>query len=97
MAETNKFNAEIRNDFGRGASRRLRHANRLPAIIYGGEKEPQAISLDCIAVFTAQQSANFYEQPIELTIDGSVVTVKPVAIQRHPVTGALIHIDFMRA
>ncbi|WP_406040898.1 50S ribosomal protein L25 [Succinimonas sp.] len=97
MAETNKFTAEVRNVFGKGASRRLRRANRLPAIIYGGNEAPVSISLEYIPVFTAQQSPAFYADPIVLTIDGKEVTVKPVAIQRHPVNGALIHIDFMRA
>ena len=97
MAETNKFTAEVRNVFGKGASRRLRRSNRLPAIIYGGDEAPVSISLEYIPVFTAQQSQAFYSAPIVLTIDGKEVTVKPVAIQRHPVNGALIHIGFMRA
>ncbi len=97
MAETNKFTAEIRKDFGKGASRRLRRNNRLPAIVYGGEEAPVSISLEYIPVFTAQQSQAFYNDPITLTIDGKELVVKPVAIQRHPVSGALVHIDFMRA
>jgi large subunit ribosomal protein L25 len=90
------FDAVVRNDFGKGASRRLRRANQVPAIIYGGDKEALAISLDHAKLFTAQQNEVFYKEPITLNIAGEAVVVKPVAIQRHPVSGTLVHLDFMR-
>lgn len=91
------FDAQVRTDFGKGASRRLRRANLLPVIVYGGDKEPVALQIDSIRAFTAQQNMEFYKEPITLNLDGSAIVVKPVAIQRHPVNGTLIHIDFMRA
>ncbi|MBO6010111.1 MAG: 50S ribosomal protein L25 [Ruminobacter sp.] len=92
-----KFDAQIRNDFGKGASRRLRRSNLLPVIVYGGDKEPVALSLDNAKLFTAQQNKSFYEESIVLAVaGGEEIAVKPVAIQRHPVNGTLIHIDFMR-
>ncbi|MGN1393334.1 MAG: 50S ribosomal protein L25 [Succinivibrionaceae bacterium] len=90
------FDAEVRNDLGKGASRRLRRSNRLPVIVYGGSEAPLTLSLDHAKTFTAQQNMSFYEEPITLNIDGKALVVKPVAIQRHPVNGTLIHIDFMR-
>lgn len=91
------FDAQVRNDFGKGASRRLRRANQLPVIVYGGEEAPVALSLDHAKVFTSQQNMAFYNEPITLNVEGKALVVKPVAIQRHPVNGTLIHIDFMRA
>ncbi len=92
-----RFEAKIRKDFGKGASRRLRRSNLLPVIVYGGGKEAVALSLDGIRVFTAQQNKAFYEETIVLAVEGGEeIAVKPVAIQRHPVSGTLIHIDFMR-
>ena len=92
-----KFDAQIRNDFGKGASRHLRRSNLLPVIVYGGDKEPVALALDNAKLYTAQQNKAFYEDAIVLAVaGGEEISVKPVAIQRHPVNGTLIHIDFMR-
>ncbi len=91
------FECTVRKDFGKGASRRLRRNNGVPAIIYGGNEDALAIALDHAKVFTAQQSQAFYDEPITLNIEGSSVVVKPVAIQRHPVNGTIVHVDFMRA
>ncbi len=91
------FDATVRKDFGKGASRRLRRNNGVPAIIYGGEQEAIAVALDHAKVYTAQQHPAFYDEPITLNIEGSALVVKPVAIQRHPVNGTVVHIDFMRA
>ena len=91
------FDAQVRTDFGKGASRRLRRNGQIPAIVYGGDQEAVAIALDQAKVFTAQQNAAFYNEPITLNIDGSAVVVKPVAMQRHPVSCMVVHVDFMRA
>jgi large subunit ribosomal protein L25 len=45
MAISFELNAESRTDMGKGASRRLRHAGKVPAIIYGGNKDPEALTL----------------------------------------------------
>ena len=53
------FDAQVRTDFGKGASRRLRRNGQIPAIVYGGDQEAVAIALDQAKVFTAQQNAAF--------------------------------------
>ncbi len=90
------FDAQVRADFGKGASRRLRRNGQIPAIVYGGEQEAVAIAIDQAKVFTAQQNEAFYNEPITLNINGSALTVKPVAMQRHPVSSMVVHVDFMR-
>jgi large subunit ribosomal protein L25 len=88
--------AQIRTDKGKGASRRLRHANMVPAIIYGGEEEPASIAIESRHVNKAQQSEEFYSKLLTLTVDGKDVEVVLKAMQRHPATTAVMHMDFMR-
>lgn len=90
------FDAEIRTDLGKGASRRQRRAEKVPAVVYGGNKEAVSISLDHKKIFVAQQNDAFYNEPITLNINGEAVTVKVVAIQRHPVKLKIVHLDFLR-
>jgi large subunit ribosomal protein L25 len=90
------FDAEIRKDLGKGASRRQRREDKVPAVVYGGNKEAVSISLDHKKVFIAQQSDSFYNENITLNIAGNAEQVKVVAIQRHPVKQQIVHLDFLR-
>lgn len=90
------FDAEIRTDLGKGASRRLRRAGKVPAVIYGGNKDAQSISLEHNKIFIAQQDDVFYNENITLNVAGEQVVVKVVAMQRHPVKSSIVHLDFMR-
>ncbi|HIF9196497.1 TPA: 50S ribosomal protein L25 [Photobacterium damselae] len=90
-----KFEAVVRTDLGKGASRRLRHANQFPAIVYGGEEAPVAIVLDHDAVINQMDKPAFYEV-ITLVIDGKEVQVKAQDIQRHPYKPKVNHMDFKR-
>ena len=56
------INAEVRKEQGKGASRRLRAANKFPAIIYGGKEAPLAIELDHDKVMNMQAKAEFYSE-----------------------------------
>lgn len=90
------FDAEIRKDLGKGASRRQRREDKVPAVVYGGNKEAVSISLDHKKIFIAQQSDSFYNENITLNIAGNAEQVKVVAIQRHPVKQQVVHLDFLR-
>ncbi|GHA36018.1 50S ribosomal protein L25 [Photobacterium aphoticum] len=90
-----KFEAVLRTDLGKGASRRLRHANKFPAIIYGGEAAPIAIELNHDDVINQMDKAAFYEG-ITLVIDGQEIQVKPQDIQRHAFKPKVEHMDFKR-
>ena len=57
---------------GKGASRRLRHAASIPAIVYGGKTAPQAIQLEHEKTWLAQQNEWFYSSILSLDIDGKV-------------------------
>ena len=91
-----KFNAEVRQAQGKGASRRLRAANKFPAIIYGGEATPVAIELDQDKLWNIQSKAEFYGEVLTIVIDGKE-KVKVQAVQRHAFKPKLTHIDFVRA
>ncbi|WP_096619775.1 50S ribosomal protein L25 [Candidatus Enterovibrio altilux] len=90
-----KFEAIIRTEHGTGASRRLRHSEQLPAVIYGGGIAPIAISLQHNTIINQMDKAKFYEG-ITLIIDGQEVNVKPQDIQRHPFKPKVMHMDFIR-
>ena len=91
------INAEVRKDQGKGASRRLRVANKFPAIIYGGNTAAISIELDHDNVMNLQAKPGFYEEVLTLVVDGKEVKVKVQAVQRHPFKPKLSHIDFVRA
>ncbi|MDR0183310.1 50S ribosomal protein L25/general stress protein Ctc [Lysobacter arvi] len=81
---------------GKGASRRLRHAASIPAIVYGGKSEPKAIQLDHEKIWLAQQNEWFYSSILNLDIDGAVEAVLLRDIQRHPYKQIIMHLDFQR-
>ncbi|WP_118986290.1 50S ribosomal protein L25 [Photorhabdus sp. CRCIA-P01] len=91
------INAEVRKEQGKGASRRLRRANKFPAIVYGGNQEPVSIELAHDQVITMECKAEFYSEALTLVIDGKETKVKVQAVQRHPFKPKLAHIDFLRA
>ncbi|GHA89497.1 50S ribosomal protein L25/general stress protein Ctc [Cognatilysobacter bugurensis] len=88
--------ATSRNVEGKGASRRLRRAASIPAIVYGGNAEPTPIQLDHEKVWLAQQNEWFYSSILSLDIDGKVESVLLRDMQRHPFKQIIMHLDFQR-
>ena len=88
--------ATVRTDKGTGASRRLRHANQVPAIVYGLEKETQNIALAHNKVWQAQDNEGFYSHILTLVIDGKKEDVILKDVQRHPFKPTILHLDFQR-
>ncbi len=90
------LDAEVRSDIGKGASRRLRHANKVPAIVYGANQEPVSITLAHNKVWRAQQEEAFYSHVLTLNIGGEAVEVVIKDMQRHPFKEQVMHMDFLR-
>lgn len=90
-----KFEAIVRTTTGKGASRRVRHANQFPAIIYGGDQAAVSVVLDHNAIMNQMDKPEFFEA-ITLVVDGKDVKVKPQDIQRHPFKPKVLHMDFIR-
>ena len=91
-----KITATSRKDEGKGASRRLRHAGKVPAIVYGGDAAPRSIQLDQEKTWVASQHEWFYSSIIDLEVDGKVETVLLRDMQRHPYRQLIMHLDFQR-
>ena len=96
MATEHNIQATGRNVEGKGASRRLRRAASIPAIVYGGKSAPQPIQLDHEKIWIAQQSEWFYASILNLDIDGKVEQVLLRDMQRHPFKQIILHLDFQR-
>ena len=97
MSDDFKLNVKTRNDMGKGASRRLRRlANEVPAIIYGGKKAPQNISLAQNEFEKALANEAFYSHIITLDVDGKSEEVILKDLQRHPAKPIVLHADFLR-
>lgn len=90
------LNAEVRTDSGKGASRRLRHADKVPAIIYGGSKDALSITLEHSKLLKAQTDEAFYSQIITLTVGKEKIKAIVKAMQRHPFKPTIMHVDFQR-
>ncbi|WP_163559561.1 50S ribosomal protein L25/general stress protein Ctc [Halomonas sp. NO4] len=91
------LNASVRNDLGKGASRRLRRANeQVPAIVYGGEQAPQPIAVDKTSFYKALEEEAFFSSVITLQVDGKAQQVVVRDLQRHPYKPLVTHADFLR-
>ncbi|WOE31348.1 MULTISPECIES: 50S ribosomal protein L25 [unclassified Acinetobacter] len=93
------LNAEAREEAvqGKGASRRLRLQSKVPAIIYGGDAAPVAVTLELRQLVKALESNAFFEEVVEIKIGDQVENVKIQALQRHPAKNTPMHADFKRA
>jgi len=96
MATTHEIKVERRADEGKGASRRLRHAGKIPAVVYGGELAPVSIQLDHEPVWLASQHDWFYSSILDLSLGGDIQKVLLRDIQRHPYKQLIMHLDFQR-
>jgi len=96
MTDLFTLEAEVRTDLGKGASRRLRHANKVPAILYGEGQEPVSLTLEHKNVFRAQQEEAFYSHVLTLNVDGKPVECLLKDMQRHPFKQVVMHLDFLR-
>jgi len=96
MANQHTIQATGRKDEGKGASRRLRHAGLVPAVVYGGKSDPVSIQLDHEKTWLASQNEWFYSSILDLDIDGKVESVLLRDLQRHPFKQLIMHADFQR-
>ncbi|HEY0971246.1 MAG TPA: 50S ribosomal protein L25/general stress protein Ctc [Gemmatimonadales bacterium] len=91
---TVRLNAQPRDRSGKGAARSLRREGRVPAVIYGHGREPQALSVATREIERILGQISAASTVIELDLDGSTSRTLIREIQRHPVKRTLIHIDF---
>lgn len=96
MADTVTFNAESRARVGKGAARAERRNGRVPAVIYGANKDPEAISIDPAQLRAARMQPGFFATLFEVEVEGNSQQVLCRDLQLHPVTDRPMHADFLR-
>jgi large subunit ribosomal protein L25 len=97
MSEQMAIEATLRSDLGKGASRRLRrHADHIPAIIYGAGKDPASLTMIRKDLEKALENEAFYSQVINVNVDGDIQPAILKDLQRHPAKNLVMHADFMR-
>jgi large subunit ribosomal protein L25 len=97
MSESFAITAQSRNISGRGASRRLRKLGQVPAIVYGGQKEPTMVSLNHNELVKQLEYEAFYSHVLQLNLDGVSEPVVLKDLHRHPARPIILHADLMRA
>ncbi|MBN2990511.1 50S ribosomal protein L25/general stress protein Ctc [Pseudomonas cedrina subsp. fulgida] len=90
------LNAQARTDLGKGASRRLRHAANIPAVVYGGNKPAESVTILAKEIAKLFENEAAYSHVIELNVDGTKQNVIVKAMQRHPAKQFIMHADFVR-
>ncbi|HBQ39547.1 MAG TPA: 50S ribosomal protein L25 [Halieaceae bacterium] len=97
MSDQFELYAEVREDMGKGASRRLRRlADQVPAIIYGGDKDPQPLSIIRKDLEKSLENEAFFSHVLVININGKKEKAILKDLQRHPARNSVTHADFMR-
>ena len=96
-ADQFELNCSVRTDSGKGASRRLRRLdNAIPAILYGGNKDPMALTIAHDDILHATENEAFFSHIITLNIGKNKEKAVIKALQRHPAKPFIMHADFLR-
>ena len=96
MADQLDLVAELRTDTGKGSSRRLRRAGKVPAIIYGAGREPRALTFDHNDLFRAAESESFFSSILNVQVGENVRPSILKDIQIHPAKRIIMHLDLQR-
>lgn len=96
MSASFNIEAETRTDLGKGASRRLRHTEKFPAVVYGAGKDPVSLTIDHKKFMHNLENEAFYSHILNLSVDGKDEQVVLKDLQRHPAKIAVMHADFLR-
>lgn len=96
MADVFEFVAENRSGTKNGAARILRRQGKVPAIIYGGKKDPEKLTLDHNDVIKHLEHEAVYSHILDIKVDGKSEKAILKGIQRHPAKPRVLHMDFLR-
>ncbi|HFE32531.1 MAG TPA: 50S ribosomal protein L25/general stress protein Ctc [Gammaproteobacteria bacterium] len=88
--------AEHRTDVGKGASRRLRRAGKIPAVMYGAGEDPLSLALDHDSFMHRLEHEAFYSHILSISVDGKTYKAVLKDLQRHPAKNRMLHADFLR-
>ena len=96
MAKSHEIKAQSRKDEGKGASRRLRHAGFVPAVVYGAGQPPESIQVLHNTILLASKNEWFFSSILDLNVDDKVQKVLVRDWQKHPFKQLMMHMDFLR-
>jgi len=96
MADKFDLIADIREDSGKGASRRLRREDKVPAIIYGAGRPPRALVFDHNKVIKQLENESFYSSVLNIKVGEKSQAAIVKDLQRHPSLPRIMHMDFQR-
>ncbi|MBT8136498.1 MAG: 50S ribosomal protein L25/general stress protein Ctc [Gammaproteobacteria bacterium] len=96
MSKSFELTAELREDKGKGASRRLRLTDKVPAVLYGGRDEARALSLDHGQLLHKLENESFYSSILTIKVGDVEQQAILKDLQRHPAKRRLLHADFQR-
>lgn len=96
MSDQLTLSAETRDRAGKGASRELRRQNRVPAVIYGNNQEPELIHVEEKALVKLLMTGHFSNSVVEIDLGGKKQISIPKDVAFHPVSDRPIHVDFLR-
>jgi large subunit ribosomal protein L25 len=88
----NRIVAEARNEFGKGAARRIRRDHKVPAVLYGHGQAPVHLTLPGHATQLALRQQNVL---LTIEVDGTDELALPKQVQRNPIRGDLEHVDLI--
>jgi large subunit ribosomal protein L25 len=88
--------AEFRETQGKGASRRLRHDGKVPAILYGGHLAARTLTLSHQKLLIMLENERFYSTILNLKVGDQTQAAILKDVQRHPFKNAIVHVDFQR-
>ena len=91
-----ELSAEPRNDQGKGASRRLRHSGKVPAILYGAHVEPTRLALEHHKLLALVSDEKFFSSIISISVGAQKQPVIVKDVQMHPARNAVVHVDLQR-
>jgi large subunit ribosomal protein L25 len=91
-----EIGAEFRDDQGKGASRRLRHQGKVPAILYGGHRDPRGLMIDHQKLLALLDNERFYSTILNLKVGDQTQAAILKDVQRHPARNAILHVDLQR-
>jgi large subunit ribosomal protein L25 len=91
-----ELSAEPRNDQGKGASRRLRHSGKVPAILYGAHVEPTRLALEHHKLLALVGDEKFFSSIISISVGAQKQPVIVKDVQMHPARNAVVHVDLQR-
>ena len=90
------FDAESRGAQGTGASRRLRNAGKVPAILYGGHMQAETLSLEHHKLLAVIEDERFYSSIVQIAVDGKAQPAIVKDVQMHPARHQIVHLDLQR-